>query len=891
MKILLSVFVFLGLCQAQSFVAVTAVSQDAITTTIPIDNRSLIIRHSSVHTFCATGTGSWSAQIQYADAAVTGPWTSFPDGFALVNNGSASCVGVAIGYHNYIRFLLTGTVTVNYRGLKDAYIPSSAASVVSVPFGGITGGTNLNTLTIGSAGVLTFSSGGFINANRINGVTLSALGTGLLKNTTTTGAPSIAAGGTDYEFPLTVSSPICRATNALSVCANSITLSQISGGILSGNGSKLGTVSGTLTSGDTAQLDASGNIIASGLQIANIIRSTTTYADPSWITSLSASKLSGGTVPNGVLGANVVRTDQTNTYSTGTQDASAALHTLPIKTGLLASIPATCTVGETYFVTNATAGQNLFGCTSANTWTLQSGFVLGADVVKTSQGNTYSTGTQDFRTALHTLSMRSGILASIPATCTVSESYFATDAAAGLNLYGCTATNTWTLQSGSGSPSLIVPVSFSATPTFTCPNTIASTISFQVGALTANITSSTLAGCGAGQSLNFTFTEDGTGGWTVAMPTGFAQACQVNPLATQQTTMSFYWDGTFAKKTGCGTDGGVLVFASEQAAPTGAPPSGTVWCWPDSTDHAALECMANGSTNRFRMLNTPASAKVIGTDANRQPTVATAGDISSLGYASGGGTAQAQTVTLSPAVGSLTANLTVCWLPNAANTGPGATLAVNGLTATTITKLGTTGLSANDITTTAVACAKFITPNFQLQNPQTGSSGGGLFFIPLPIGGANPFGTGFSSPQWNNATGGIILSGFSEINRMDNSDNSGTSTRMTRAFRWPANWNFSNPTNFRFTLAQGGVSGNMKWDVSFSCVSTNPYSPLSYTAGGTTGSIAVPALNTTTDYTISALITTGCTAGKFAVIQLGRDNTIGSNAVGSISFLDASLEQ
>ena len=34
------------------------------------------------------------------------------------------------------------------------------------------------------------------------------------------------------------------------------------------------------------------------------------------------------------------------------------------------SLPGTCTVGQRYFKTDATAGQNLYGCTATNTWTV-----------------------------------------------------------------------------------------------------------------------------------------------------------------------------------------------------------------------------------------------------------------------------------------------------------------------------------------------------------------------------------------------------------------------------------------------------------------------------------------------------------------------------------------
>lgn len=36
------------------------------------------------------------------------------------------------------------------------------------------------------------------------------------------------------------------------------------------------------------------------------------------------------------------------------------------------TLPASCTVGSLFFKTDATAGQNIYGCTSTNTWTLQS---------------------------------------------------------------------------------------------------------------------------------------------------------------------------------------------------------------------------------------------------------------------------------------------------------------------------------------------------------------------------------------------------------------------------------------------------------------------------------------------------------------------------------------
>lgn len=52
-------------------------------------------------------------------------------------------------------------------------------------------------------------------------------------------------------------------------------------------------------------------------------------------------------------------------------DFSNAVSTKPAKAGTV--LPAVCASGEVFFLSNAPAGQNLYGCTSTNTWTQQSG--------------------------------------------------------------------------------------------------------------------------------------------------------------------------------------------------------------------------------------------------------------------------------------------------------------------------------------------------------------------------------------------------------------------------------------------------------------------------------------------------------------------------------------
>lgn len=82
------------------------------------------------------------------------------------------------------------------------------------------------------------------------------------------------------------------------------------------------------------------------------------------------------------------------------------------------------------------------------------GLIAVSAIAQTTSNLTINSGTIDFGSAIHVLPAPKGLAASKPATCTVGEMYFATDATAGQNWYFCTATNVWTqqLNSGGGSP-------------------------------------------------------------------------------------------------------------------------------------------------------------------------------------------------------------------------------------------------------------------------------------------------------------------------------------------------------------------------------------------------------------------------------------------------------
>ena len=61
----------------------------------------------------------------------------------------------------------------------------------------------------------------------------------------------------------------------------------------------------------------------------------------------------------------------------GPWDASGAVSTKPARSGT--TLPSTCSLGEQFFKTDATAGQNLHFCTAVNVWTQMSGGAGGGD--------------------------------------------------------------------------------------------------------------------------------------------------------------------------------------------------------------------------------------------------------------------------------------------------------------------------------------------------------------------------------------------------------------------------------------------------------------------------------------------------------------------------------
>ncbi len=128
-----------------------------------------------------------------------------------------------------------------------------------------------------------------------------------------------------------------------------------------------------------------------GVTGADPVFSKVTLTNPATGATLT---LQDGTTLTGPAASGTAATlGNTETFSgdktfTGKLDASGGTHTLPMKVGLAASKPATCTAGELYFATDATAGQQIYECSSTNTWTqqLNSGGGSGSVVLTSGSG-------------------------------------------------------------------------------------------------------------------------------------------------------------------------------------------------------------------------------------------------------------------------------------------------------------------------------------------------------------------------------------------------------------------------------------------------------------------------------------------------------------------------
>lgn len=217
-------------------------------------------------------------------------------------------------------------------------------------------------------------------------------------------------------------------------------------------------------------------------------------------------------------------------------DFSGAVSTKPFKEGT--ALPATCAVGEAFFKTDAPSGQNLYGCTALNAWTMltSSSYIAGTGINIT--GLTVSV--EDAVVPLYYTGSGAPTI-----SCAAGRDYYA-DLGSGA-LYFCRATNVWQPVSNSGH-------------THGAADIISGTLD------AARLPAVALTSTSVHTLTNKTIDAEGTGN-TVTLPffvSYNAAACQG---ATASTLFSTPSTGapTAACVTGGNTNFGVLQFAANQA--------------------------------------------------------------------------------------------------------------------------------------------------------------------------------------------------------------------------------------------------------------------------------------------------------------------------------------
>jgi hypothetical protein len=174
----------------------------------------------------------------------------------------------------------------------------------------------------------------------------------------------------------------------------------------------------------------------------------------------------------------------------------------------------------------------------------------------------------DFSNALSTKPFKTG--SNLPAACAVGEAFFKTSAAVGQNLFTCSSTDTWTLQSGSASSANgFTVVAFSPTPAFMATAFHATTFLL---VLTGNVNTSNLSGASAGDLLMFRICQDSVGGRAFTWPANVQGAGTINGTADVCTNQVFVFDGSNAQPISgammTGLSGGIITMPGSTSGTT-----------------------------------------------------------------------------------------------------------------------------------------------------------------------------------------------------------------------------------------------------------------------------------------------------------------------------------
>lgn len=349
-----------------------------------------------------------------------------------------------------------------------------------------------------------------------------------------------------------------------------------------------------------------------------------------------------------------------------------------------------------------------------------------------------------------------------PATCKTGEIFFDTDATAGQNLLGCTATNTWTAQAGGGGGGTVsgttnrlglftgatvvgnanvqqngstgaveflkgfsVPYTVltpSATPVFDF--SVSNIIYMQ---MTANVTSSTVSNCVAGKVATIILQQDfPTGNRTMSWPVEFLTPADPDLEPGSITIQSLYCNGANALPFGYST-----IAGSSGADLFKGKTSGQAYFGVED---------AAGTPQRVNIPTTTPSAigavlKVSSISGSKTSTVwdiLDADDLSAPIAATDSVGTDAYAITVTPAPSGYNVNQMFRFKAGTANTGA-ASITVNGLGAKTIVKVQggiTTALADNDIRVGQIVVVGYDGTNMQMLSQLGNAASGGSGMSP-----------------------------------------------------------------------------------------------------------------------------------------------------------------
>ena len=310
----------------------------------------------------------------------------------------------------------TNANTVSAIVARDANGNFSAGTITASAFSGpltgnVTGNVTGNASTATSATSFSGNLGGDVTGTqsatlvgKINGTSLAGLSTGLLKNTTSTGVPTIAQAGTDYIAPYTsqtanyvlsspngsAGTPSFRALVAADIPTLNQNTSGSAGSVVNAItfASSGGAASGTTFNGSAAKTIDYSSVGASPLAGSSSLTTVGTIGTGTWNATVIAGQYGGTGVANTgktiTLGGNIsIAGDFTTLGAFATTLTSTATTSLTLPTtGTLATLTGTETLTNKT-LTNATFSAPILGTPASGTLTNATGLPLSSGVTGT----------------------------------------------------------------------------------------------------------------------------------------------------------------------------------------------------------------------------------------------------------------------------------------------------------------------------------------------------------------------------------------------------------------------------------------------------------------------------------------------------------------------------